>query len=203
VDPQGAVAEYTEDLELVGRMLAGEEDAFEVFGQRHFKAVYRFALARLAGDRDLSLEIVQTAMIKALSKLGTYRGAASLLTWLCACCRNEILMHLRRRRSAPAEVELLEELEPATVLNSQRPGDPEAELLRQETTVLVHLALDQLPEHYARALEWKYLEKLPVKEIASRMDLQPKAAESLLTRARHAFRTHYENLQAQRSLRLI
>jgi RNA polymerase sigma-70 factor, ECF subfamily len=192
------VAKHSEDLELVGRMLAGDEDAFESFGERCFKVVYRFALARLQGDRELTLEVVQTTMAKALAKLDTYRGEASLPTWLCSCCRNEMLMHFRRRRTAPAEVELGEveleaELEAAPGFG--REGNAEATLLRREEIDSVHLALDLLPEHYARALEWKYVERLPVAEIASRMGVQTKAAESLLTRARQAFRTSYEGLR--------
>lgn len=193
--PQPA-ADHSEDLELVGRMLAGEGRAFETFGERHFRALYRFACARLAGDRDLTREIVQIAVTKALGKLDTYRGEASLLTWLCSCCRNEILMHWRRRRSAPEDLELVEGLEPAAGFGMERPGDPEAVFLVRERAGLVHTALDGLPDHYARALEWKYLDRLPVEEIASRLGLKGKAAESLLTRARQAFRTSYESLQA-------
>jgi len=168
-------------------MLAGEEDAFETFGERYFTAVYRFTFARLDGDRDLTREIVQTAMTKALSRLDTYRGDAALLTWLCACCRNEILMHFRRRRSAPADVELVEE--PASGF------DPEDQLLEREKAHRVHMALDVLPANYSQALQWKYLDRLSVNEIAWRLGMGPKAAESLLTRARQAFRTLYESLQ--------
>ncbi len=56
------------------------------------------------------------------------------------------------------------------------------------------MALDQLPSHYGSALEWKYLEELSVKEIASRLKLSPKAAESTLTRAREAFRDGFTAL---------
>jgi RNA polymerase sigma-70 factor, ECF subfamily len=187
-------ADRAADLDLAKRMLAGEEDAFDTFGERYFKALYRFAAARLDGDRDLSREIVQTTVAKALARLRTYRGEASLLTWLCSCCRNEILMHLRHRRAAPADRELPEEVEPAVGSFVHRPRDPEAALLRQEKADLVHVALDGLPAHYSQALEWKYLECLPVEEIAARMELRPKAAESLLARARQAFRSSYQGL---------
>jgi RNA polymerase sigma-70 factor (ECF subfamily) len=190
------MAEHSEDLQLVERMLAGKEDAFEAFGARYFQALYRFTSARLQGDRDLTRELVQTAVTKALAKLDSYRGEASLLTWLCACCRNEILMHFRRRQTAPAEVELDEELDSVPGLDAQRSGDPEAVLLKQETAHLVHVALDGLPDHYARALEWKYVDRLSVNEIAWRLRMRPKAAESLLTRARQAFRASYESLGA-------
>jgi len=172
-------ADHGDDLKLVERMLAGEEDAFAAFGERYFKAVYRFALARLDGDRDLTREVVQTAMTKALSKLDTYRGEAALLTWLCSCCRNEILMHFRRRQTAPVGVELTAEVDPDP--GSQRLRDPEATLLKQERAHLVHVALDGLS----------------VNEIAWRLGVLPKAAESLLTRARQAFRTLYESLQKE------
>ena len=188
------VAEHIEDLQLVERMLAGEEDAFEAFGACYFNALYRFTFARLRGDRDLTRELVQTAVTKALAKLDTYRGEASLLTWLCTCCRNEILMHFRRRQTTPAEIELDEELDSVPGLDSQIPGNPEAVLLKQEAAHLVHVALDGLPDHYARALEWKYVSCLSVNEIAWRLGMRPKAAESLLTRARQAFRTSYESL---------
>ena len=42
-------------------------------------------------------------------------------------------------------------------------------------------------------LQWKYLDGLPVKEIARRLELAPKAAESLLTRARLAFRKSFSS----------
>jgi DNA-directed RNA polymerase specialized sigma24 family protein len=58
------------------------------------------------------------------------------------------------------------------------------------------MALDGIPGHYAQALEWKYLDRLSVQEIAGRLGVQTKAAESLLTRARQAFRAGYESLQA-------
>ena len=179
-------------MELIERMLAGEEAAFETFGERYFKAVYRFALGRLNGDRELTREIVQTALCKALAKLETYRGEAALLTWLCACCRNEILMHFRRRRTAPAEIAIEDGLEADPGSRLQQPASAETSLLQEEVARRVHLVLDVLPSHYARALEWKYLERLPVREIAARLSVGPKAAESLLTRAREAFKAVWE-----------
>ena len=73
---------------------------------------------------------------------------------------------------------------------------PEAEdrLLRLESAELVHAALDAVPERYARALEWKYLEGGSVAEIAARLGVTEKAAESLLGRARAAFRDAYMHL---------
>lgn len=189
---------HGDDVRLVERMLDGDEAAFEDFSGRYVPALYRFTAARTDGDRELARDVVQTALCKVLAKLDSYRGEAALFTWLCACCRNELLMHLRRRRSRPAEMELEERVAAvAAVEMVPRRPDPEIALLRRETERRVHLALDLLPGHYARALEWKYLESLPVREIAARLGLEPKAAESLLTRARQAFRSAHESLRGR------
>src|SRR5687768_11354766 len=95
-----------EEKALVERMLAGDEAAMEEFADEYFPGLYRFALARLGGDTELTREVVQTTVCKALAKLGTFRGEAPLLGWLCACCRNEIRMGFRSKKRQPRMVEL-------------------------------------------------------------------------------------------------
>jgi RNA polymerase sigma-70 factor (ECF subfamily) len=74
---------------------------------------------------------------------------------------------------------------------------PEGELLRKELGDLVRVALDNLPARYAAVLEWKYIEGESVREIAQRLELGQKAVESLLTRARGAFREAFAALCAE------
>jgi len=181
---------------LVRRMLAGDREAFEEFADDYIPALYRFAAARLRHDRELTREIAQATLVKAIGSLASFRGDASLTTWLCACCKTEIASHFRRSGARPAEVEWTEErAAQAGPPGHARDDDPEGSVLRGEAAELVHVALDGLPPRYARVLEWKYLDNLPVKEIADRLELKNKAAESLLTRARNSFREAYARLQ--------
>ncbi|HEV8630970.1 MAG TPA: sigma-70 family RNA polymerase sigma factor [Thermoanaerobaculia bacterium] len=186
------------DRDLVRRMLAGEEDAFRHFFEGHFPGLYRFALARLGHDADAAEEVAQSALCKVVRKLHTYRGEASLFTWVCTFCRWEISAWHAQRGRRGVTVELVEEsaevrgaLESLSALGM---GGPRERLLRQEVADLVRLTLDQLPSRYGDALEWKYVEGLSVKEIAVRLGVGPKAAESLLTRARQAFRDAFATL---------
>ncbi len=186
-----------DDRALAERMLAGDEEAFEEFFEGMFPALYRFTLARLR-DPDLARETVQSAMCKAVTHLGTYRGEASLSAWLFTICRHEISAHYRRLKRAPAPVELLDELpEVRAALDSlsASQGGPEEALRQKEVAGCVHATLDRLPPRYGRALEWKYLDGLSVKEIAGRLEVGPKAAESLLTRARNAFRDGFSSFE--------
>lgn len=179
------------DLALARRLLAGEEPAFEEFFAAYFPRLYRFARLRLGGDEDAAEDVVQTTLIRALDKLHTYRGEAELFTWLCTFCRWEIAAWFERT-GRTADVSLADDrpetrvvLDAITALSRD---DPESELHRRELSQLVQTVLDHLPGRYGDALEWKYIEGLSVQEISGRLGLGYKAAESLLTRARQAFR---------------
>ena len=178
------------DRFLVARLLRGDEDAFTEFFQRNFAPLYRFALARVA-DEDVAEEVVQTTLCRAVRKLALYRGEAALLTWLTTICRREIATYFEGRKKVPPMLDLSDDLpEIRAALESLGAETPsmESRIHRREVARLVQVVLDYLPTHYGDALEWKYLDGLTVVEIAERLSLAPKAAESLLTRARAAFR---------------
>jgi RNA polymerase sigma-70 factor (ECF subfamily) len=180
-----------EDRELVKRMRAGQQAAFDVFADHYIPALYRFASARLGAQRELTRDIVQATVCRVMERLDSYRGDAPLFTWLCACCRNEIAGHFRRENSRPTlEFGVQEAPEPV----ASDSASPEKVFLDMEMSTLVHMALDLLPPRYSSALQWKYLNGLSVNEIGERLSIGSKAAESLLSRAREAFRTNYEQI---------
>jgi RNA polymerase sigma-70 factor (ECF subfamily) len=187
-----------QERELVAALRAGDELAFDRLARDYLPGLYRFALRRVDDDRELARDLVQTTMCKVIERLDSYRGEAALFTWLCACCRNEIAAHFRRLGRRPREVAIdAENGELAAVPAAGQPaegGDQEARLLRRERAERVHLTLDRLPPAYAQAVEWRYLEGLGVPEIARRLATTYKAAESLLSRARQAFRAGYDEI---------
>jgi RNA polymerase sigma-70 factor (ECF subfamily) len=185
------------DLDLARRMSAGEERAFTEFFDAYFGRVYRFALARLDRDEDAAREVAQATLAQAAFKIATFRGEAALFTWLCTFCRHEVSAYFRRNPRA-GRVELREEaMEIRAALESLAGGAPPgsaAAFRRADVVRAVQVTLDALPPHYGDALEWKYVLGLSVEEIAERLGLGPKAAESLLTRARQAFRDGFAAL---------
>lgn len=189
------------DRILTRRLLAGEEAAFEEFFQDYFPRIFRFALARLGHDEAEAEEVAQATLCQVVRKLDTYRGEAALFTWLCTFCRHEISAHLRRKQREPQRVRLIEDNpEVRAALESLLADEfvpPEEALRRKELARLVQVALDHLPPRYGDALEWKYIHGLTVKEIASILEVGPKAAESLLTRARQAFRDGFTTLASE------
>jgi RNA polymerase sigma-70 factor (ECF subfamily) len=189
--------DYGSERELVRRMLGGDEAAFDEFFADYFPRLFRFAVLRLR-DPDAAEDIVQTSLIAAVRHLDSWRGEASLFTWLCTICRREIAAW--EKRTSRRVLVPIEEDDPdlrAALDSLGAAADaPDAGLARADTGRIVQLALDHLPPRYSRALEWKYLEELSVDDIAGRLHCTPKAAESLLTRAREAFRDAFAAVQA-------
>jgi RNA polymerase sigma-70 factor (ECF subfamily) len=186
------------ELELVSRMLAGDEHAFNAFFETYFPRIYRFALPRLHGNEDDAQEVVQATLLKAIRNLESYRGEAALFTWICQICRRQIVDHLRaRRRHAEPLVLVDDSPELRAVFESiEAPAecDPDHRYGRTETGHLIRTVLDRLPARYGDVLEWKYVEGRSVEEIGARLGVGHTAAQSMLARARAAFRDALETV---------
>lgn len=196
------MAEHPQDLELARRLAAGDEQGFVRFFDEYYPRLYRFALARLGGDQDGADEMAQRTLCRACRKLHLYRGEASLFTWLCQICRHEIHDHAElRNRDACRLVSIDDDPAMRAALESlpaDSSHDPVTAVARADAAHLVRVVLDHLPSNYGDALEWKYVEGLEVKEIASRLSVTALAAESLLARARRAFREAWLSVTGER-----
>jgi RNA polymerase sigma-70 factor, ECF subfamily len=186
-----------EDRKLVKQLLSGDEAAFDRFVGDYYPRLYRFAFRRLRGNTDLALDVVQSTFQKVIPRLGSWRAEAALFSWMCGFCRFEIAAVWK------GHGEIVPEDDPAVraALDSlpALEDSPEREYERRELGRAVRIALDHLPRRYADALEWKYMGGHSVNEIAERLRTTPKAAESLLTRARQAFRDAFAELVARTS----
>jgi RNA polymerase sigma-70 factor (ECF subfamily) len=185
------------DKAFVEQLLQGDEVAFEQFFDGMFPRIYRFALPRVDQREDAAEEVAQATLCLAVRKLDTFRGEATLFTWICTICRHEIHAWRNRERDRTT-VELIEDVpEIRAALESLHAIELQAidiTVERRDMAALVQRVLDYLPQHYGSALEWKYLDELSVREIATRLGMGEKAAESLLTRARRAFRDAFASV---------
>jgi RNA polymerase sigma-70 factor (ECF subfamily) len=188
------------DKALARKVLAGDEQAFRAMFDRFFPRLYRYALARLDGDGEAARDVVQDTFRKAIERLDSYRGEAALYAWFCRICRNTLLDYCRARSREPVTVTLIEdhgEVRSALdFITAPLLEQPASEAAHRDLRRLVQSILDRLPQRYGDVLEWKYVEGLSVREIATRLESTPKAAESLLTRARIAFREAIEAVGA-------
>jgi len=191
---------HDEDRDLAKRMAQGSDPAFRLFFDRYFPRVYRFCCGRL--DEQAAEEVTQTVLINAIRHIGSYRGEASLFTWLCRIARNEVSAHYRRRAARADELSIDDSDEvraEVDALTADPVDDPDRALDQSRSQALVQVVLDHLPGEYGRVLEWKYVEGYSVEEIATRLAITTIAVQSMLARARGAFRAQYAAMNAEAS----
>lgn len=191
------LSQLEQDRSLARDVAGGDQAAFDAFFKEYFPRLFRFTLTRVDNDPSLAEEIVQRTMCIVVRKMSSYRGEALLFTWLCQICRNEMSALFRQQGDKYREDVAIED-HPAVQAALESLGAdeyrPEAVQRKTEIAGFVHATLQHLPARYARALEMKYVNGNSVQEIALELELSEKAAESLLTRARTAFKEGFSTL---------
>jgi RNA polymerase sigma-70 factor (ECF subfamily) len=143
-------------------------------------------------------DICQETLLRALRYLATYRGEAALYSWVCQIAANQLSDFWQRRRRDGARVVFAEDdpsvLAVLATLQAAESDSPESHRYNTEIPRLVQATLDNLPARFADALEWKYLDGLSVADISFRLGVSTAAAQSVLQRARAAFREAFTAL---------
>jgi len=189
---------HKEDLKLAKRLTQGDERAFDAFFHLYHPRVYRFCQRRvsLADAEGIAVETLRQAM----RRIETYRGEASLTTWLYQVARSQLSAHYKREHKhrhltlIEDEAGVQAEVEAMT---TELENTPEALRDQEQRTHLVHFMLDSLPSNYGKVLEWKYVDGYSVDEIAGKLDTSSTAIQSMLARARAAFRKTYSDISAR------
>lgn len=188
------------DRQLVTRMQQGDQAAFKAFFDAYFPRLFRFASGYFPGDAASIEDVVQMTLTAAIESLSNWRGDASLYTWLCRICSHKAADYKRSRRRRLRRVVPIQRDESRESVMAKAvapPRDaPGAVAEAGEIGRIVHGLLDALPANYSEALELKYVQGLTVEEIAGQMGTSTTAVQSVLARARSAFRKSVSALSA-------
>ncbi len=150
----------------------------------HLDAAYN--LARwLVGDATLAQDVVQDAVMRALSYFGSFRGGDAR-AWLLRIVRNTAYTALAaRQRGGTASLDAMWRDGEATALQVHDPADdPEAALARSENVAQLDQALAALPLELRECLVLRELQELSYKEISHVTGVPIGTVMSRLWRAR-------------------
>ena len=169
-------------------VLAGDESAWREWYTEVFDELDRFIVWRCGGCRHDADEVVQETWLTAVRQIRSFQPQqGSFLAWLRGIAANVRRNHLRRtRRLSNRESNTGEEFVDAA--QSDEASD------EQERCQQIAAVFDSLLERQESVLRAKYFDGLSVAEIATAWNESSKAIESLLSRARDAFRERFERL---------
>ena len=169
---------------LIERCRSGDGEAVSQLVKGHQAAIFRLALSILDDPAEAD-EAAQETFLAALRNLGSYRGGASLRTWLFAIAINVCRSRLRRRRSWRRVQEVLL----GALVGEDQGVHPEAAAAQRETEHAVWQAVQGLDEKHRLPVILRYYHDLPVAEIASVLGINEGTVHSRLSIARDRLRT--------------
>jgi RNA polymerase sigma factor (sigma-70 family) len=164
----------SDDADLVGRVRAGDTDAYAVLVLRHARAAMR--TAALLGAGSDAEDVVQEALVKAYRSLGSFRADRPFRPWLLRIVANEARnAHRSAVRRAGREERQARDLW-AELL------DPAAAVVDREDQARLLAAVAGLPEKHRRVVACRYLLELDEADTAVVLGLPRGTVKSRLSR---------------------
>jgi RNA polymerase sigma factor (sigma-70 family) len=152
---------FPDDSELLRKF--GEADsrnwAFNVLVRKYSERIYHH-IRKLVIDHDDTNDLVQETFLKVYAKLGEFRQASSLFTWMYRIATNEALAFLRKKKQRFFLPLVDYSAELANKLESQlSPDADEVELKLQK-------ALLRLPDKQRLVFNLRYYDELPYEQMS-------------------------------------
>lgn len=178
---------------LITGIQNNDQGAFKLLVKKYQRMVVNVCFAIVHNQTDAE-DISQDVFLEIYRNAGSFRGDASLSTWLYRIATNRSLNFVRdnkRRR-------FLQQLEDAfsggknrnQEISEHRSDQPDHEITSRQRAEMLHKAIDRLPEKQRTAFVLNKYEDLSYQQIAEVMQLSLSSVESLIHRAK-------SNLQEQ------
>ena len=165
-------------------------EAFTPLLERFKDKVFRLAWSMLRNQTQAE-DVAQDVFVKIWTGLPSYKGGASLSTWIYTITRNTCLTALKRRDRHPMvslqEPEMETAWIPALQCTDPEPG----------SEMDVAFLLSKLPENYCRVVTLFYLEQKAYEEVAAMLGMPLGTVKTLLFRAKkELLRIHSRHLSS-------
>ncbi len=162
--------------DLLNRLQSKDKDALNEVVRDYQSMVVNLAY-RFTGNKEDTQDLAQEVFIKVWTKAPSFKGDASLKTWIYRITINESLNFTRKKKI----VSFVDTIEAAF---SFQPADSDTKIQQSEEQNLVRKAIRSLPKKQRIAITLRTFKDLPYEQIALIMKLSVSSVESLLFRAK-------------------
>lgn len=177
------------EKELILAAQSGDFDAFSKLIGEYKDKIYRLAL-KLTNNREDAEDIVQETFLKAIDKIDKFRMESSFGTWLYSIALNHFrsgAVKNKRMDLKPFD-EYLPDSHNDADTNLFDWGDPHQHFENKQIMEIIEAGLAEMRYIYSAPFILRYMEDMPVKEIADILKLSIPATKSRILRARLALR---------------
>jgi len=174
-----------EPVVLVGRVQAGDRQAFRTFIEKYQRLVAAivFRMVYNAADRE---ELSQEIFLKIFKHINEFQGGAKISSWIGRIASNTCINHLRKKH-----LPLFADISPAgqTLENVAGNGlSPEGLSERDDRSRDLQREIDLLPAQYRLVLTLFHFSEMNYDEIGKALEMPAGTVKSHLFRARQRLR---------------
>ncbi len=184
-DAAKPVASVSVEVALLRRVAARDPVEVRQLLDEVAPVVNGYLYARVGGDQSAAEDLLQETLLEAVRSAASFRGEAALSTWLCAIARRRLARYYEAERRAEEARSGLR-----LVVGALRAETTEDDVVERRDEVV--RALGRIPVLHRQVLVLKYLDDLPVEEIADQLGRSRVQVQSLLQRARDGLRHELE-----------
>jgi RNA polymerase sigma-70 factor (ECF subfamily) len=172
----------TDETALMNGILSHDKRALYQFYRLYSPKLSRYIERKIRNPKDAE-EILQDTLFNFLESLRDFEGRSHIQTYLYAICNHKIIDFYRRKKIRHTVFSQVPQLE-ALIMELSTPEDELDAVLLKEKIVR---ALGKLMPQYRVLLQSKYIDGLPIVDIAKNLAVTAKSVESMLFRARKSF----------------
>lgn len=165
------------DESIIGRVLGGEKQAYEVIIRRYNGRLYKIARTYVK-DEDAIEDILQETYVKAYENLGKFEGRSKLSTWLTRILINEALTSINKSSKLDSFSDRI------ALPDIKKVQSAEQQVIRKNIGQIIEKAIDSLPQKYSSVFVMREIEGMNIREVAHALDISEENVKVRLFRAK-------------------
>jgi RNA polymerase sigma-70 factor, ECF subfamily len=171
---------------IIERILAGESRAVIEFYKTFSPKILRYLIQKLPNREDAE-DLANDVFLEAIDSLSMLEKEENISSWLYRIAHNKMVDFYRKKKIKSV---LLSNMPFLEIVESEI-NQPEFQFEKNKIRDTIELSMHSLSHKYREILKLRYEERIPVKILATKLNLSFKATESLLFRARQSFKLAY------------
>ena len=181
-----------DDVKLIQRILAGDENAFESLVQKYQRQVHAHILRKI-GDFQIAEDITQETFLRVYQKLDTLNNPAQFSKWLYAIVDHLCIAWFRKNRLQTQSLQEIHISETDEETYSRYIATEHAKAMAESQRDLVKKLMTTLKEDDREVITLHYFEEMTSSEIGETLGVPENTIKSRIRRARQRLRK-YESM---------
>ena len=183
-----------EDVDLIQRILSGDESAFTTLVEKHRKRIHSLAWREI-GDFHAAQEITQDTFIQAFKSLPSLRDPNRFSGWLHVIAKRQCIEWLRRKPITMQSLDAMPKAELERLSYARYLEEEQAQASTDGLREIVERLLQKLPVNERSVMVLHYYKGLTCEEVSAFLDVSLNTVKSRLYRARKRLETEESMLR--------